>query len=114
MLLNSNYLFADENIDNQVKKISEKLRCMTCQNQSIHDSDAEFSKMIKKIIKQKLVEGGREKEITEFLIKRYGEYIIFEPQFNRKNLFLWIFPFLIFLVSAIFLTLRINKNQISR
>ena len=111
MLLNSNYLFADENIDNQVKKISEKLRCMTCQNQSIHDSDAEFSKMIKKIIKQKLVEGGREKEITEFLIKRYGEYIIFEPQFNRKNLFLWIFPFFILIVSALLLIKNIKNTK---
>ena len=83
---------------------------MTCQNQTIYDSDADFSKDIKKIIRKKLNEGGTKNEIAEFLSERYGEYILFEPRFDRKNSFLWIFPFIILIVSAIFLIRRINKN----
>ena len=51
---------------------------MTCQNQSIYDSDAEFSNDIKKIVKRKLQEGKSERDIKKFLVERYGEYILFE------------------------------------
>ena len=96
--------------EKDLKKISSKLRCMTCQNQSIYDSDADFSKDIKKIIVQKLESGHTEKEIIKFLVKRYGEYIVFEPQMNIKNYFLWFFPFVILAISLIFLIFRIKKN----
>ena len=83
---------------------------MTCQNQSIYDSDADFSKNIKRIIKEKLENKESEKEIIEFLIKRYGEYIVFEPQMNKQNVFLWFFPFIIMAFSLAFLLIRIKKN----
>ena len=59
-------LFAIENIDERVKNLTLELRCMTCQNQSIYDSDAEFSNDIKKIVKRKLQEGSSEKDIKKF------------------------------------------------
>ena len=52
----------------------------------------------------------KEKEILDFLIERYGEYIVFEPQMNIKNIFLWYFPFIILALSLVFLILRIKKN----
>ena len=101
--------YANSEVD--LKKITSKLRCMTCQNQTIYDSDADFSLDIKKIIKEKLQNGETEGEIVHFLIQRYGEYIIFEPQMNRQNLFLWYFPFIILALSLVFLILRIKKNS---
>ena len=98
------------NTEADLKKITSKLRCMTCQNQTIYDSDAEFSLDIKKIIKEKLQNGKTEDEIVHFLIQRYGEYIIFEPQMNKQNLFLWYFPFIILAFSLVFLILQIKKN----
>ena len=100
--------YANTEVD--LKKITSKLRCMTCQNQTIYDSDAEFSLDIKKIIKEKLQNGKTEDEIVNFLIQRYGEYIIFEPQMNKQNLFLWYFPFIILAFSLVFLILKIKKN----
>ena len=99
------------NTEADLKKITSKLRCMTCQNQTIYDSDAEFSLDIKKIIKEKLQNGETEDEVVNFLIQRYGEYIIFEPQMNKQNLFLWYFPFIILAFSLVFLILRIKKNS---
>ena len=101
---------ANEITDLKVKKLTLELRCMTCQNQSIYDSEAEFSNDIKKIVKNKFEEGKTEREIKEFLVSRYGEYILFKPLFNYKNLFLWTFPFILLAVSLIFLIYRIRKR----
>ena len=101
---------ARTSIENDIKNISSKLRCMTCQNQTIHDSDAEFSMGIKKIIKKKLEDNESDKEIINFIVERYGEYILFEPKINKQNIFLWLFPFIILLISLVFLSIRIKKN----
>ena len=100
----------NKSLESDIKKISLKLRCMTCQNQTIYDSDADFSKDIKIIIKEKLKNNETESEIINFLVKRYGEYIVFEPQMNVKNIFLWYFPFIILALSLVFLIFRIKKN----
>ena len=94
---------ANESINEKVKKLTLELRCMTCQNQSIHDSEAEFSNDIKNIVRVKFEEGKSEKEIKEFLVNRYGEYILFKPLFNYKNLFLWAFPFILLVFSLFFI-----------
>ena len=101
--------FANESIDTKVKKLTLELRCMTCQNQSVHDSDSDYSKDIKKIVKEKFEAGMNEKEIKDFLTKRYGEYILFKPYFNSKNLFLWLFPFILVILSMIVLLKNSKK-----
>ena len=99
------------NIENEIKEITSKLRCMTCQNQTVFSSDTEFSFTIKKIVEEKLKNNESKREIINFLINRYGEYIVFEPRFNLQNLFLWLFPFIILALSLVFLALRIKKNK---
>ena len=84
---------------------------MTCQNQSVYDSDADFSEDIKKIVKTKFIEGKSEKEIKKFLVDRYGEYILFRPLINYNNLFLWAFPFIILAISLFFLIIKTRKNK---
>ena len=101
--------FANESIDTKVKKLTLELRCMTCQNQSVHDSDSDYSKDIKIFVKKKFEEGLNEKEIKKILTERYGEYILFKPYFNSKNLFLWLFPFILVILSMIIL-LKISKK----
>tara|TARA_B100001250_G_C19312080_1_gene576730 strand:+ start:232 stop:615 length:384 start_codon:yes stop_codon:yes gene_type:complete len=106
------FIFSKQTIgyEEDIKKITSKLRCMTCQNQSIFESDTDFSKDIKKIVKNKLQNNATEKEIIDFLIKRYGEYIVFEPQKNKRNIFLWYFPFVFMAISLVFFIFRIKKN----
>ncbi len=82
---------------------------MTCQNQSVYDSDSDYSKDIKLLVKEKFKEGLSEREIKDFLTKRYGEYILFKPYFNSKNLFLWLFPFILLVVSILFLIKNSKK-----
>ena len=105
-----NSVLSDENLNNKIKKLTLELRCMTCQNQSVYDSDSEFANDIKNIVKEKFNEGLNEKEIKMFLTDRYGEYILFKPYFNLKNMLLWISPFLILLVSLGFFARNLKKN----
>ena len=112
--VSSHLLKAENNINQDLAEMTKKLRCMTCQNQSIYDSETDFAMDIKKIIIKKLNEGQDQNEIFDFLVERYGEYILFEPRLNKKNIFLWIFPFFVFFISAVFLLIYINKNKISK
>ena len=114
-ILYSSLVFGKEDgIEKKFKDLTSKLRCMTCQNQTIYDSDADFSKDIKKIIRQKLNKGQSEREIIKFIEMRYGEYILFKPKFDKKNIFLWAFPFIILTLSSVFLFIKIRKNNISK
>ena len=101
---------ANEIIEDKVKKLTLELRCMTCQNQSIYDSEADFSNDIKKIVRSKFKEGKSEKEIKDFLVNRYGEYILFRPLINYKNLFLWAFPFIFLVFSLFFIVFMMRKK----
>tara|TARA_B100000700_G_scaffold275324_1_gene321061 strand:+ start:452 stop:838 length:387 start_codon:yes stop_codon:yes gene_type:complete len=105
-------IYAFENIDERVKKLTLELRCMTCQNQSIYDSDAEFSNDIKKIVKNKLQEGESERDIKKFLVERYGEYILFRPLMNYNNIFLWSFPFILLLISLFFVLIMTKRKKV--
>ena len=105
-------IFAIENIDERVKNLTLELRCMTCQNQSIYDSDAEFSNDIKKIVKQKFEEGKSEMEIKKFLVERYGEYILFRPLINYNNIFLWSFPFILLIFGLFFVIIKTKTNKV--
>ena len=104
--------FAVENIDEKVKNLTLELRCMTCQNQSIYDSDAEFSNDIKRIVKQKFEEGKSERDIKKFLVERYGEYILFRPLINYNNIFLWIFPFILLIFGLFFLLIKTKRKRV--
>ena len=104
--------FAVENIDEKVKNLTLELRCMTCQNQSIYDSDAEFSNDIKRIVKQKFQEGKSERDIKKFLVQRYGEYILFRPLINYNNIFLWSFPFILLIFALFFLLIKTKRKRV--
>ena len=105
-------IYAIENIDERVKNLTLELRCMTCQNQSIYDSDAEFSNDIKKIVKQKLQEGESERDIKNFLVERYGEYILFRPLMNNYNIFLWSFPFILLIFGLFFVLIKTKRKKV--
>ena len=85
---------------------------MTCQNQSVYDSDSDFAKDIKKMVKEKFKEGLNEKEIKDFLTERYGEYILFKPYFSPKNLLLWLFPFILLMLSMLIFIRNLKKTRV--
>ena len=93
-------------------KITKNLRCLICQGQSVYDSDTEFANSLKLLVKKKLSEGFNENQIYEYLKERYGEWILFDPEFNKNTYFLWLMPILMFLIGGllIFKLFIIKKN----
>ena len=89
--------------DNQKleNKINKNLRCLICQGQSIYDSQSDFAESMKLVVKQKIESGMSEEEIYSFFKMQYGEWILYDPQFNTKNFALWLLPILVFLVGGI-------------
>ena len=110
LIFNANLCFAQNN-DLQ-NKITKNLRCIVCQGQSVFDSDSEFANSLKIIVKQKLDDGKNEKEIYDFMKKKYGEWILYDTEFNKNTYFLWLLPILMFLIGgAIILKLFIIKKN---
>ena len=109
LLILPKIILAQTNVEEKVKKLTLQLRCMTCQNQSIYESETNFSKDIIKIVENKFLEGKNEDEIKNFLVSRYGEYILFKPKLDNKNLILWLFPFVLFLGFFVFFIIRLKK-----
>ena len=97
----SNSSFLNAQTENLNEKITKNLRCLICQGQSVYDSDSEFANSVKILVNQKLNEGFSEKEIYSFLKKKYGEWILYEPEFNKNTYFLWLLPILMFLLGGI-------------
>ena len=100
LLANFTKVSSSEIKDNLVNKISKNIRCLICQGQSIYDSQSDFSISMRLIIKKKLEEGLTEKEIYDFLKDKYGEWILYDPEFNKNTYFLWLLPILIFLIGG--------------
>ena len=105
-----NFLNAEDN-DLQIK-ITKNLRCLICQGQSIYDSDSEFANSIKILIDRKINEGQNENQIYDFLKNKYGEWILYDPKFNKNTYFLWLLPIFIFIIGgAILFKLFIIKKK---
>jgi cytochrome c-type biogenesis protein CcmH len=84
-----------------VDKISKNLRCLICQGQSVYDSQSEFALSMKLLIKKKIKDGNTEKEIYDFLKNQYGEWIVYDPKFDKNTLILWGFPLILFVFGGI-------------
>ena len=98
------------NISSEVDKISKNLRCLICQGQSVYDSQSDFALSMKKLIKNKLEDGKSEKQIYEYLKNKYGEWIVYDPEFNKKNLMLWIFPLILFIFGGLLIYRKVFIN----
>ena len=100
-LVNSQENFDYNNI--KAKELYEELRCLVCQNQSLLDSDAPLAIDLKNLVLEKLEEGASNDEIKDFLVERYGEFILLKPTFSLKNILLWVAPFM-FVIFGFFIT----------
>ena len=97
-LTSSNFKISDVDL---VNKISKNIRCIVCQGQSVYDSESEFANSVKQFIKKKIEEGSTENQIYESLKNQYGEWILYDPEFNKNTIFLWLLPILIFIIGGL-------------
>ena len=112
LILINNSVLADNNIS-KVDSISKNLRCLICQGQSVYDSQSEFAISVKDLIKKKIEEGNSDNDIYEYLKNKYGNWIMYEPELDKKTLLLWILPLILFVFGGllIFKKAFINYNK---
>ena len=97
----------------ELLEIYKNLRCLVCQGQSIADSNSDFAATIKLVVQDQIKEGKSKDEIYTFLTSKYGEWIVYQPTFNRNNFLLWTLPYAILVLGGfvIFFIVRKNKKQ---
>ena len=89
--------------------IVQEVRCLVCQNQSIAESNAELAKDLRIEISSQIKEGKTEQEIKDFLLNRYGDFVLYQPSFNKKTFFLWLSPLiLLFLIYSWYRKINLN------
>ncbi len=98
--VNPDEVLEDSALETRARALSAEIRCLVCQNQSIDDSDAQLARDLRVLVREKLVEGLSDEEILEFLVARYGEFVLLKPRFGSHTLVLWILP-LIALLSGL-------------
>lgn len=91
--------------------IFKNLRCLVCQGQSVADSNSEFAQTLKLVVIDKINEGNTEDEIYNFLVEKYGEWIVYNPPFNKVNLILWIFPYVVLIIGGFLIYLLLKKRD---
>ena len=116
ILLNASYsVEPDEILENpkqelRARNISQNIRCMVCQNQSIDESDAPLAKDLRILIRNQIKSGKNDDEIYKFLTDRYGDFILLKPAFKSNTLALWLLPF-VFVLVGFFIIFFHNKKS---
>ena len=98
-------------VNNRIREISQNVRCLVCQNQSIDESNSELAKDLKILIKEKLILGDSDEEIYGFLKERYGDYILLKPPLNLNTVILWFLPFIVLMFGSILILKIIKSNK---
>ncbi len=93
-------------LEQRARAISGGLRCLVCQNQSIDDSDAPLARDLRILVRERLAAGDDDKAVVDFVVARYGDFVLLRPPFNARTLLLWGAPFLVLLAGAAFVWRR--------
>ena len=99
-------ILKDKSLEERARIISSDLRCLVCQNENIDSSNADLAKDLRILVRERLPIGDTNKQVKNFIVDRYGEYVLLNPTFSGSSILLWISGPLIFILSLIILILR--------
>jgi cytochrome c-type biogenesis protein CcmH len=103
----------DPRLEARARALSQHLRCMVCQNQSIDDSDAPLARDLRLLVRERLSAGDRDSEVIDFLVSRYGEFVLLKPRFEWHTAALWLLPPVILLAGAIAVFLSTRRQPMA-
>ena len=98
-------------LETRARSLSQNIRCLVCQNQSIDDSNASLAKDLRKIVREQLVSGASDDEIYNFLIERYGDFVLLRPPIKATTYILWYGPLFIFFAGLVLSTLFLIRRK---
>jgi cytochrome c-type biogenesis protein CcmH len=101
----------DPALEARARTISEGLRCLVCQNQSIDDSEAPLAKDLRLLVRERLKAGDSNEQIVDFIVARYGEFVLLKPRFETHTLLLWLATPAVFLAALLIIALAYRRRK---
>jgi cytochrome c-type biogenesis protein CcmH len=104
-------LAEDPVLEQRMVALAQNLRCLVCQNESLASSHADLAKDLRQEVREKMKQGMTDQQIIDFLVSKYGDFVLFDPPMKRYTLLLWYGPFALLLIALIGLMIRLRKRK---
>lgn len=101
LAVNPGEMLADPGMEERAREVSKHLRCVVCQNQSIDDSDAELARDMRVLVRERIASGDTNKQVLDYMVSRYGDFVLLKPPFKAETYALWFGPPIIFILGII-------------
>ncbi|MDL2404397.1 cytochrome c-type biogenesis protein CcmH [Rhizobium calliandrae] len=108
--VNPDEVLPDKALEARARTISAELRCMVCQNQSIDDSNADLARDLRFLVRKRLVQGDSDQQVLDYIVSRYGEFVLLKPRLSEKTLLLWGAPAALFVLGGLALILYVRRG----
>jgi cytochrome c-type biogenesis protein CcmH len=106
-------ILTDPALESRARALSAGFRCLVCQNQSIDDSDAPLARDLRLLIRERIQSGDTDNEVRNYVVSRYGDFVLLRPPFGSRTLILWLSPFLLLLAAVLFILFRRRLSPVS-
>lgn len=110
LAVNPDEVLSDPALEKRARTISGELRCMVCQNESIDDSNAELARDLRILVRERLKSGDSDRQVMDFVVDRYGEFVLLKPRLSARTVVLWGFPVLVLLIGATALVFALRRR----
>ena len=101
LAVNPDEVLKDPKLEQRARDLSAQLRCMVCQNQSIDDSNAELAKDLRVLVRERITAGDSDEQVINYLVSRYGEFVLLKPRLSAQTVALWATPAVLFIIGGI-------------
>ncbi|MGZ2379365.1 cytochrome c-type biogenesis protein CcmH [Rhizobium leguminosarum bv. trifolii] len=108
--VNPDEVLADPALEARARTLSAELRCMVCQNQSIDDSNADLAKDLRLLVRERISDGDSDEAVLNYIVSRYGEFVLLKPRVSMKTVLLWGAPVLLVLAGGLSLLVFARKR----
>ncbi|SMF49239.1 cytochrome c-type biogenesis protein CcmH [Xaviernesmea oryzae] len=114
LAVNPDEVLSNPVLEQRARNLSTQLRCMVCQNQSIDDSNAELARDLRVLVRERLTNGDTDQQVIDYVVSRYGEFVLLKPRFSVKTAILWATPILLLLIGAIAIFVFVRTRPSAR
>ncbi|MBB3608826.1 cytochrome c-type biogenesis protein [Rhizobium sp. BK602] len=108
--VNPDEVLPDPAMEARARTISAELRCMVCQNQSIDDSNADLARDLRLLVRKRLTNGDSNQQVLDYIVSRYGEFVLLKPRLSEKTLLLWAAPIALFILGGLALVVYARRR----
>ncbi len=103
-------MMSDPALEARAREVSKALRCVVCQNETIDDSNAELARDMRLMVRERIAAGDSNKQVLDYMVARYGDFVLLKPRFTGETIVLWIGPFIVLVLGAIALARTLKRR----